>query len=46
MNSTFKIVIATLIWGSLGVLVKQINLPSLEIAFLRAVIATLVLGFA
>jgi RarD protein len=36
----FKVVTAMVIWGSLGVFVKNINLPSLEIAFLRAAIAS------
>lgn len=40
MNSAFKIVIAMIIWGSLGIFVKNINLPSMEVAFLRAIIAT------
>lgn len=40
MNSTFKVIISMIIWGSLGIFVKNINLPSLETAFLRAVIAS------
>ncbi|QGU94894.1 EamA family transporter [Clostridium bovifaecis] len=40
MNSSFKVVIAMIIWGSLGLFVKNINLPSMETAFLRAVIAS------
>jgi RarD protein len=40
MNSAFKIIIAMIIWGSLGLFVKNINLPSMETAFLRAVIAS------
>lgn len=35
-----------LIWGSIGVFVKQIQLPSLELAFLRALIGALFIGFA
>lgn len=42
MNSSFKIIIAMIIWGSLGIFVKNINLPSMEIAFLRAVIASII----
>ncbi|MFU0824968.1 DMT family transporter [Clostridium sp.] len=40
MNSSFKIIMSMIIWGSLGLFVKNINLPSIEIAFLRAVIAS------
>ena len=40
MNSSFKIIISMVLWGSLGLFVKNINLPSIEIAFLRAVIAS------
>lgn len=40
MNSSFKVIIAMIIWGSLGLFVKNINLPSMETAFLRAVIAS------
>lgn len=39
MKSTIQIIISMLIWGSIGIFVKYIELPSLEIAFLRAVIA-------
>jgi drug/metabolite transporter (DMT)-like permease len=46
MNSVLKIVTAMILWGSLGVFVRNINLPSVEIAFLRAVIASIILGFA
>jgi hypothetical protein len=40
MNSTSKVIISMIIWGSLGVFVKNINLPSMETAFLRAIIAS------
>lgn len=40
MNSSLKIVIAMIIWGSIGIFVKNINLPSMETAFLRAAIAS------
>lgn len=43
MSSVIKIVISMIIWGSVGVFVKNINLPSMEIAFLRSVIASLIL---
>jgi drug/metabolite transporter (DMT)-like permease len=46
MNSTVKIILPVILWGSIGVFVKQINLPSLEIAFLRAVIGASVVGLA
>jgi RarD protein len=39
MKHTLKIVLAMLIWGSIGVFVKNINLPSIEIVFLRAAVA-------
>lgn len=38
MNSVLKIVIAMTIWGSVGLFVKNISLPSIEIAFLRGAI--------
>ncbi|MBL4932880.1 DMT family transporter [Clostridium paridis] len=44
-NSTIKLMISMLIWGSLGVFVKNINLPSQEIAFSRAVIGTIFIFF-
>lgn len=46
MQSKFKIIIAMIIWGSIGVFVKNVDLPSMEIAFLRAVIAVGVLAIA
>lgn len=39
MKSTIQIIISMIIWGSLGIFVKYIAMPSLEIAFLRAVVA-------
>jgi drug/metabolite transporter (DMT)-like permease len=38
MKAKIKIIIAMLTWGSMGVLVRQINLPSGLIAFIRAMI--------
>ncbi|NLK21488.1 MAG: EamA family transporter [Epulopiscium sp.] len=35
-----QIIIAMLIWGSIGVFIQYIHLPSIETAFLRAVIAS------
>ncbi|WP_425447394.1 DMT family transporter [Dethiothermospora halolimnae] len=43
MKPTLKIIIAMVLWGSIGLFVKNISLPSIEIAFLRAVIASIVL---
>lgn len=43
MTGKFKIMTALLIFGSIGVFVKEINLPSSEIAFLRGVIGSLFL---
>ncbi|SHH46738.1 DMT family transporter [Clostridium grantii] len=43
MKSSFKIVFAMIIWGSLGLFVKNIEMPSMEIAFFRAIIATFIL---
>lgn len=40
MESTLKLVTASVIWGSIGLFVKNIDLPSMEIAFLRAFIAS------
>ena len=45
MKHILKIVLAMLIWGSIGVFVKNINLPSIEIVFLRAAIACVFLIF-
>ncbi|TDT63293.1 DMT family transporter [Fonticella tunisiensis] len=44
MPSIIKIIISMVIWGSIGIFVKNINLPSVELAFLRAVIASTVLA--
>ncbi|WML37185.1 DMT family transporter [Clostridium sp. OS1-26] len=43
MNSLFKIIISMIIWGSVGLFVKNIDLPSMETVFLRAIIASAVL---
>ncbi|WP_461207472.1 DMT family transporter [Clostridium sp. DL1XJH146] len=40
MKSSIKIILAMIIWGSLGLFVKNINLPAMEIAFFRALIAS------
>lgn len=46
MNATFKLIIAMTIWGSIGLFVKHLAMPSITIAFWRAFIASLFLGFA
>ena len=43
MNSLLKIIISMIIWGSIGLFVKNIDLPSMEIVFLRGVIASIFL---
>lgn len=43
MNGRFQLVTAMLIFGSIGIFVKKINLSSSEIAFLRGVIGSLFL---
>jgi len=43
MNDRIKMITAMLIFGSIGVFVRNINLPSIEIAFLRAVIGSVFL---
>ncbi|MGM9973180.1 MAG: DMT family transporter [Clostridiaceae bacterium] len=43
--SRIKIIIAMLIFGSIGVFVKSIQLTSLELAFLRAAIASFFIGW-
>jgi len=43
MSSILRIITAMVIWGSIGLFVKNIDLPSIEIAFLRAFIATIIL---
>lgn len=40
-KSSFKLIGAMLIWGSLGIFVKNIHLSSTEIAFSRAVVGSL-----
>jgi len=40
LNSVIKIILSMIIWGSLGLFVRNISLPSLDTAFLRAVIAS------
>ena len=40
-KSSFKLIGAMLIWGSLGIFVKNIPLSSTEIAFSRAVVGSL-----
>lgn len=44
MSGVVKIIVAMCIWGSLGVFVKNISLQPFEIAFLRAVIASVIVG--
>lgn len=39
MNPVLKVVIAMFIWGSLGIFVKSIDMPSIEVVFLRSIIA-------
>lgn len=43
MKNKIKIISSMLIFGSIGVFVKNINLPSMDIAFLRAVIGSIFL---
>lgn len=43
ISSKFKIIMAMLIWGTIGIFVKNINLSSIEIAFFRAFIGSVVL---
>ena len=43
-KATIKVLIAMLLWGSLGVFVKNISLDSVEIAFFRGIIGSVVLG--
>lgn len=48
INSRFKIIIAMLIWSTVGLFVKGINLPSLQIVIFRAIIGSLfliIIGF-
>jgi len=44
MNNKMRVIISMLIWGSIGLLVRGIDLPSMGIAFLRAVTASVFLG--
>lgn len=46
MSPMIKIIVSMVIWGSIGIFVNFIKIPSMELAFLRAVIAALVLGIA
>ncbi|MBU5484708.1 DMT family transporter [Clostridium sp. MSJ-11] len=43
MKPDFKIILAMAIFGSIGLFVKSINLPSIEMVFLRAIIASVFL---
>ena len=43
-KATIKVLIAMLLWGSLGVFVKNISLDSVEIAFFRGIIGSVFLG--
>ncbi|MDQ6596156.1 EamA/RhaT family transporter [Bacillus salipaludis] len=45
MKGQLKIITAMLIWGSLGIFVKNINLSSSEIALLRGIIGSIFLIF-
>lgn len=44
IKAEFKIIIAMLIFGSIGIFVKLINLPSVEIVLLRTVIGSTFIG--
>lgn len=43
MKSTIQVIISMMIWGSVGIFVRYIDIPSLEIAFLRAAVAAVFL---
>ena len=43
-KATIKVLIAMLLWGSLGVFVKNVSLESVEIAFFRGIIGSIFLG--
>ena len=43
INGNLKVFLAMALFGSIGVFVKNINLPSMEIAFLRSAIASIAL---
>lgn len=40
MKHVFKIIIAMLIWGSIGIFVKDVKLSSVDLVFFRAIIAS------
>lgn len=44
MSSTLKVLLSVLMWGSIGVFVKNISLGAVQIAFLRGIIGTIFLG--
>lgn len=44
IKAEFKIIIAMLIFGSIGIFVKLINLPSVEVVLLRTVIGSTFIG--
>jgi len=43
MKAVLKIALAMIIWGSLGIVVRMVELPSIEISFFRALITGIVL---
>ncbi|MCT8978111.1 DMT family transporter [Clostridium sp. CX1] len=43
MSAMFKVILSMAIWGSIGLFVKNIDLPSIETVFLRATIASIFL---
>ncbi|QAT40584.1 EamA family transporter [Clostridium sp. JN-9] len=43
MSGNIKVIISMVIWGSIGIFVKNLNLPSVQIAFLRAAISSIFL---
>lgn len=43
MSGNIKVIISMVIWGSIGIFVKNLNLPSVQIAFLRAAIGSIFL---
>lgn len=45
MKATLRVVIALIIWGSLGVFVRNIDFPPMVISFYRAIIASIVMFF-
>lgn len=46
MSGKLKIILSMIVWGSVGIFVKSLEMPSMEVAFLRAVIAGLFLLIA